>query len=154
MLMRHKDGIKSFRDIRKWENLLPYEAEMGELVYMRCLYVVQEIARTQEAAIYLKDNNLIEFGRLMNESHDGLSRLYNVSCKELDFLAAHAQQNEHVIGARMMGGGFGGCTINIVKDEAVDSFITDITTAYQQQFQVSPEAFVVETSDGVRELSL
>lgn len=146
--MREKDGIRSFRDIGKWEDLLSYKTQLDEIVYNRCLYVVQEIARTQEAAVRLQENDLARFGKLMNASHEGLSKLYEVSCKELDFLAAYAQQQEYVIGSRMMGGGFGGCTINIVKDEAIESFSNGITAAYQHEFHVSPEVYVVETSDG------
>ncbi len=146
--MREKEGIQSFRDIGKWGDLLSYKGQLGETVYNRCLYVVQEIARTQEAALRLQENDLVRFGKLMNASHEGLSKLYEVSCKELDFLATYAQQHEQVIGSRMMGGGFGGCTINIVKDEAIESFIDGITAAYQSVFHVSPEAYVVETSDG------
>lgn len=149
MLMGTDSTISSFRDIKKWENLLSYRDRMGEEVFMRCLFVVQEIARTQKAAHYLLQNNLVELGKLMNETHDGLSKLYQVSCSELDFLKEQALENKNVLGARMMGGGFGGCTINLVKNETVPSFIENVATAYEKKFGLLPEAYIVETADGV-----
>lgn len=145
-------NISSFRDIQSWEELIAFKNSMDETVYNRCLFVVQEIKRTQHAAIFLKENNLIEFGQLMYGSHEGLSKLYEVSCKELDFLADFAKQNENVIGSRMMGGGFGGCTINIVKEDSVDDFIEKITAAYQKEFSVNAEAYSVASSNGVEKL--
>ena len=150
MIIGANSSVRSFRDIGKWENLLAYEAAMGKEIFMRCMYVVQEINRTRRAAEFLQQNNLVEFGKLMYATHDGLSRLYHVSCAELDFLVEEAKTNQAVIGARLMGGGFGGCTINIVKEEAVDEFIEKSINAYQQKFQIQPEAYIVETSDGVR----
>jgi galactokinase len=115
---------------------------------MRCLYVVEEIERTRKAAEFLQQNNLIEFGKLMYATHEGLSKLYHVSCAELDFLVEQAKLNNSVIGARLMGGGFGGCTINIVKNDGVDTFIQQTSEVYKKQFNIVPEAYVVETSEG------
>ena len=151
MLMGADSPVRSFRDIRKWENLLAYEAVMGKEVFMRCMYVVQEIERTKKAAALLQQNNLIEFGKLMYATHQGLSKLYAVSCAELDLLVELAEQNPTVIGARMMGGGFGGCTINIVKEESVNDFIEQASIAYEEKFEILPAAYVVETSDGVKQ---
>jgi galactokinase len=141
-------NARSFRDIGSAHNLLQYKNFMSEEVYKRCVYVTEEIERTQKAAILLQQNNLIEFGKLMLETHCGLSKLYDVSCAELDFLVEKAKLNDAVIGARLMGGGFGGCTINIVKDNAVENFIDETSKAYEQQFNILPEAYIVETSDG------
>ena len=152
MILKSKMTVYSFRDITKWEDLLAYKGMMGEEVYNRCLYVVEEIHRTKKAAEYLKQNNLIEFGKLMYATHEGLSNLYDVSCAELDFLVQQARLNSSVIGARMMGGGFGGCTINIVKEEAVNNFIEQCSIPYKKQFNISPEAYVVETSDGTKKI--
>ena len=152
MILKSKMTVYSFRDITKWEDLLAYKGMMGEEVYNRCLYVVEEIHRTKKAAGYLKENNLIEFGKLMYATHAGLSNLYEVSCAELDFLVQQARLNSSVIGARMMGGGFGGCTINIVKEEAVNNFIEQCSIPYKKQFNISPEAYVVETSDGTKKI--
>ena len=88
----------------------------------------------------------------MYATHEGLSNLYDVSCAELDFLVEQARLNVSVIGARMMGGGFGGCTINIVKEEAVNDFIERCNIAYKEQFNIDIEAYVVQTSDGTSEI--
>ncbi len=152
MLMHSNSPVKSFRDITKWEDLLSYEAMMGEEVYMRCLYVVQEIDRTQQAAKLLQEHDLKGLGKLMYATHEGLSKLYEVSCKELDFLVEQAKKNSSVIGARLMGGGFGGCTINIVATDAVASFISETLAAYKTKFGIDGEAYVVQTDDGVRRI--
>ena len=78
--------------------------------------------------------------------------MYKVSCPQSDFLVAQAAKNKNVIGARQMGGGFGGCTINIVKEEAVKDFITEAAAAYQQKFNILAEAYVMEISDGVHKV--
>ncbi len=152
MFLRSDNPARSFRDIRKWENLLAYEAVMGKEVFMRCMYVVQEIERTKKAAAFLQQNNLIEFGKLMYATHEGLSKLYGVSCTELDLLVETARQNPAVIGARMMGGGFGGCTINIVKEGSVNDFIEQAGAACKEKFQITPEAYIVETGNGVKKI--
>ncbi|MEP6596803.1 MAG: galactokinase [Ginsengibacter sp.] len=152
-IMKEEKNINSFRDIKKAEDLLPFKSKMGEKVYMRCLYVVQEIYRTQQASKLLQQSNLLEFGKLMFATHEGLSNLYQVSCNELDFLVELAKQNTNVIGARMMGGGFGGCTINIIKEEAIGDFLSSATVAYQKKFQVDPEVFEVSIVDGTHEIS-
>jgi galactokinase len=123
-------------------------------VYNCCKYVVEEIARTKNAGILLQQNDLAGFGKMMYATHEGLSKLYNVSCAELDFLVQQAAANKNVIGARLMGGGFGGCTINIVKEEAIDDFIATVSAAYQKQFDILPEAYVMEISDGVSKINL
>jgi len=151
-ILKKEKGINSFRDIKIPEELLPFKDKMADKVYDRCKYVVEEIIRTQQAAKLLQQNNLIEFGKLMFETHDGLSKLYEVSCKELDFLVEKARENKDVIGARMMGGGFGGCTINIIKKESVKDFLSETTIAYQKKFQIDPEIIQVEIEDGTHVL--
>ncbi len=152
MLMGSDSAVRSFRDVTKWEDLLAYEGMMGEEVYMRCLFVVEEIDRTQQAAKLLQQNDLKEFGKLMYKTHEGLSKLYQVSCGELDYLVDLTKNNEAVIGSRLMGGGFGGCTINIVANEAIESFIADTLTAYKEKFNIDAEAYIVQTDDGTRRI--
>ena len=147
-IMKEEWQITSFRDIKKAEDLVAIKNKMGDEVYMRCLYVVEEILRTQKAATFLKGSNLPEFGKLMYQSHEGLSKLYQVSCKELDFLVEEAKADKNVIGARLMGGGFGGCTINIIKQDGVTDFLSRTVTAYQKKFQSDPEIIEVEVVDG------
>ncbi len=151
-ILKEELGNTSFRDINSPEELSPYKDKMGEKVYNRCKYVVEEIVRTQEAAKFLQENNLIEFGKLMFQTHEGLSKLYEVSCKELDFLVEQAKANKNVIGARMMGGGFGGCTINIIKKEGEKDFLANTTAAYKKQFNIEAEIIEVEIGDGTHEV--
>ena len=92
------------------------------------------------------------FGQLMFQTHQGLKELYEVSCKELDFLVDAAKENKDVIGARLMGGGFGGCTINIVKHEGVESFLVKILSAYKKEFSISAENYKVKVVDGTHSL--
>jgi galactokinase len=153
-IIKSKLNIQSFRDITRVEDLQIYKANMPNKVYNCCLYVVEEIARAKKAAALLQEDNLIEFGKLMYATHEGLSKLYEVSCDELDFLVELASQNKNVIGSRLMGGGFGGCTINIVANEAIDPFIEEASNAYQQRFDIIPEAYIVETADGTKEISV
>jgi galactokinase len=145
-------NIQSFRDIKNPDELLPFKEEMGDKIYRRCLYVVEEILRTKKAAILLKENDLVGFGKLMFQTHEGLKNLYEVSCKELDFLVDAAKENKDVIGARLMGGGFGGSTINIVKREGVDSFLKKILPAYKKQFDIDAESYDVKVVDGTCEI--
>ena len=153
ILLKTTMMINSFRDIRKAENLERYRSVMGEEVYCRCKYVVEEILRTKKAATCLRENDLAGLGKLMYETHEGLSRLYEVSCAELDFLVQQARLNQAVLGARLMGGGFGGCTINIVAESGMQEFIEATGAAYEKKFGIVPETYIVETSDGTHQLT-
>jgi galactokinase len=144
--------INSFRDIQDVSQMLPYKNVMGEKVFDRCTFVVEEILRTKKAAELLKANDISGFGKLMFQTHDGLQNLYAVSCKELDFLVTFARQNKDVIGARLMGGGFGGCTINIVKKDSTSSFVTETLSAYKNQFGIDAEHYAVKIVDGTGRL--
>ena len=152
-IMKDKAGIQSFRDISNPEMLLEYKAEMGDVVYQRCLYVVEEILRTKKAAELLKQNDIEGFGKLMFQTHDGLKNLYEVSCPELDFLVEMASKNENVIGSRLLGGGFGGCTINIIKNEGKDNFLKEAASAYKNQFNIDPEIYEVRIMDGTHQVA-
>ena len=145
--------INSFRDIKTAADLQTCKSLMEEKVYNCCLYVVEEIARAKKAAELLPQGDLPAFGKLMFATHQGLSKLYEVSCKELDYLVDLAAQNTDVIGARLMGGGFGGCTINIVKDDGVQQFIESAKLLYEQQFHINLEAYITATGDGTYQIS-
>lgn len=149
-IIKSKLNIQSFRDITRVEDLQVYQTIMPEKVYNCCLYVIEEIARAKKAAELLQQDDLIKFGKLMYATHEGLSKLYEVSCEELDFLVELASQNNHVIGSRLMGGGFGGCTINIVANDGIEQFIKEASNAYQQRFNIIAEAYIVETADGTK----
>lgn len=129
MISQHVPNITSLRDVTI-DMLERFVQPFDSLVYNRCKYVVEENLRLLGACEDLKNKDLESFGKKMFETHHGLSSLYNVSCRELDFLVDFAKNDSAVIGARMMGGGFGGCTINLVKKEAVSDFTKKITKAY------------------------
>lgn len=153
IVLKKELNVQSFREIKSSADVELHKDKMSLEVYNCCKFVVEEIARTQKAAELLQQNDLKGFGQLMYAGHEGLSKLYDVSCPESDFLVLLASGNENVVGARQMGGGFGGCTINIVKEEAVENFIAETTAAYKKQFSIEIEAYVMTISDGTYKIS-
>lgn len=119
--------------------------------YIRAEFVIEEIQRMGEACDALKAGDYETVGKKMFETHIGLSRKYEVSCEELDFLNDIARECG-VTGSRMMGGGFGGCTINLVKNELHDGFIKRATEDYEQKFRIKPKVYDVVIKDGARKL--
>ncbi len=113
LIQQYYPQVQSLRDVSI--KMLDDHVAQNKLVYNRCRFVVEEIGRLLAACVDLQQNDIISFGKKMFETHEGLSKLYEVSCNELDILVEIAQHNPAIIGARMMGGGFGGCNINIVK---------------------------------------
>ena len=152
-ILKAHNEINSFRDVDR-EILDASKNEMSGTIYNRCLFIIEEIARTKRASVMLQQNDLVQFGKLMYEAHDGLSNLYEVSCPELDFLVEHARTDLNVLGSRMMGGGFGGCTINIIKTDDVDSFIQSATVAYEEKFNIEAEVFHVGICDGTHQVMI
>jgi galactokinase len=132
--------------IREFKKVLP------EKIYNRALYVSQENKRVLSAVKALEKNDLKQFGELLYKSHNGLSSYFEVSCRELDFLVDYTINLDYVIGSRMMGGGFGGCTINLVHKDQMESFIENITAAYQEKFEIDLTPISVAISDGTRKL--
>jgi galactokinase len=121
--------VKSLRDASQ-EMLDTFVKAVDETVYRRCTYVVSEIKRLLNGCEDLEKDDLISFGKRMFETHAGLKDLYEVSCAELDLLVVLVKDNPDVLGARMMGGGFGGCTINLVRSEAAESLIKKVSDVY------------------------
>jgi galactokinase len=119
--------------------------------YMRAEYVIGEVQRVMDVCAALEKGDYETVGARMYETHDGMSRLYEVSCEELDFLNDIAKKNG-VTGSRVMGGGFGGCTINLVKDELYDAFIADAKVAYKEKFGRLPKVYDVVISNGARKI--
>ena len=148
---KHAEGIESLRDVTM-DMLNTYRAEMDEMVYRRCRYVIEENQRLIDGCQALKDGDYTLFGSKMFGSHDGLSKDYEVSCKELDFIATIGRKTDGVLGARMMGGGFGGCVINVVNDATYDSYIDEVKSRYTTEFQVTPRIIDVVIGDGARRL--
>lgn len=126
-----------------------YKDKLSEKVYQRAIFVSQENSRTLQAAALIQEGKIKDFGQLMYEAHEGLSAKYEVSCNELDFLVALSKDMPEVVGSRMMGGGFGGCTINLVKEDFVDTFIDRATKAYKKEFDIDLTPILVATSNGV-----
>ena len=114
ILKNYFSEIKNFRDCTE-EQVESIKKELGDTVYRRCIFVVKEIQRVQDAVKAMDASDFKALGALMFETHNGLSENYEVSCEELDFLVDAVRNNNAVIGSRMMGGGFGGCTINLVE---------------------------------------
>jgi len=115
-----------------------------------CLHVIEENERVSEAAAFLKRPDLVSFGRLMNRSHESLRDNYEVSCPEIDWLVKRAWEVEGVLGSRLIGPGFGGCTLSLIKSEAVDEYREHIKE-YDRIFGFSPQVTVIDIVDGVRE---
>ena len=143
-------GVASWQDL-KVEDVEKNKEHLPENIYKRCLFVTGEIERTLKASGHLEKNELQPFGQLMFETHDGLSKLYEVSCPELDFLVEQAKQFPAIIGSRVMGGGFGGCTINLVKTSEWSAVTQTITAAYKQAFNIDAEVYDMALSDGTYE---
>lgn len=119
--------------------------------YIRAEFVIEEIQRMSEACDALKAGDYETLGKKMYETHIGLSRKYEVSCEELDYLNDIARESG-VTGSRVMGGGFGGCTINLVKEELYDHFVKTATHLYEQRFSIKPKVYDVVIKDGARRL--
>lgn len=152
ILKKYYQSANTLRDISP-EQLEKHKDELPAIVYSRCSYVVNEKERLLAGCAALQKGDLAGFGKLMFATHDGLSKMYGVSCPELDFLAEEARSNKAVIGARMMGGGFGGCTINIVQADGVDAFKQQIQQAFQKKYSKTPEVYVTQIEDGVKAVS-
>ncbi len=142
-------GVKSLRDmtLTALEALRP---EMSYDKYEKAKYVIEEIQRTEAAILALYNSDILLFGKMMFEAHEGLSKKYKVSCDELDFLIDLASTHSDIIGARMMGGGFGGCTINIVKTEAVQRVEEEFSALYLEKFGIQCDIQRVTLSDGAQ----
>lgn len=143
----HVPGILSLRDATA-DMLVHHVAPRDSVVYRRCTFVLEENKRVEDAAACLGRGDAVRLGTLLNASHEGLRTAYAVSCPELDFLQDFAASFPGVRGARMMGGGFGGCTLNLVATQAVAPLLDAAGKAYSAAFGRTPEAFHVSISDG------
>ena len=139
--------VRSLRDADQ-QMLDKLVKPVDETVYRRCTYVVQEINRLLKGCDDLEKDDLMSFGRRMFETHAGLKDLYEVSCDELDLLVDLVEDNPAVIGARMMGGGFGGCTINLVREDAAEALIKTVSDAYLEKTGAELLTYEVEIENG------
>jgi len=143
--------VKTLRDVTL-ADLEKYGGDLPEVIYRRCRHVIGENARVLAAAKALEQHDLDRFGQLMAESHISLRDDYEVSSRELDLMVELATGVAGVWGARMTGGGFGGCTINIVDAEHVDNFTRTIAAGYEQITRLKPEIYVCEASKGAEQI--
>ncbi len=147
MIQAHYPAVASLRDATV-EMLDQYVLPFNPIVYKRSRFVIDEMDRLNQACQFLKQDNIAELGKCMFKTHEGLSVQYEVSCKELDFLVHFVQSRKEVIGARMMGGGFGGCTINLVKEDQIDSLINSIKPAYEDSMGLPLDYYIASIQNG------
>jgi len=152
ILQQHKKDIRSLRDVSP-DFLREYRSEMDLVVYQRCDYVVQENQRVLTACEDLQRNDFRSFGEKMYQSHSGLSAGYQVSSPDLDFLVEVAASVSGVLGARMMGAGFGGCTINLVEQARVEAFVETVRDRYRNRSGKANNVYVTRIQSGTGRLS-
>ncbi len=146
-------GISTLGELTDEEFEKYGSAIKDEVNYRRAKHAVAENQRTIKAVEALNKNDIETFGKLMNASHVSLRDDYEVSCEEVDFLVETEWSVPGVIGARITGGGFGGCTVAIVKDEAVENFKETVGKAYKEKYDLDAEFYVVDIGDGARRLA-
>ena len=151
LLARSFEGVASLRDATP-AMLADIRPSMPETLYNRCKYVVEENLRVLEATRALEEGRMEDLGALLLQTHAGLSQLYEVSCEELDFLVEVARHMPGVAGARMMGGGFGGCSLNLVRKEAIPEFSRAMAQRYRETFGKELVPIEVALGQGVSAL--
>ncbi|HKP13374.1 MAG TPA: galactokinase, partial [Blastocatellia bacterium] len=151
LLARKLPGIRALRDVSS-ADLERYGKDLPETVYHRARHVVSEDERVQRAAESLTGGDLRAFGKLMRQSHLSLRDDYEVSCEELDVMVETAAKLPGCYGARMTGGGFGGCTVNLVEAAAVADFTEALARGYEQAAGRAPQIYVCAAADGAREI--
>lgn len=144
--------VNSLRDARL-QHLDQVKNQMNPDTFRKCRFVISEIDRVIMSTKFLNKKDIESFGALMFQTHHGLSKEYDVSCPETDFLVELGRQHKGVVGARMMGGGFGGCTLNIVQKTQVQSFTDAVRSKYFAQFRKEADFYLVKPSAGVHELT-
>lgn len=151
LFQKHLPDVKALRDVSV-EEFRRYEAELPELARKRARHVVTEDARVLESVTALKAGDIARFGQLMNQSHESLRDDYEVSCQELDAMVEAARSVAGVYGSRMTGAGFGGCTVSLVADEAVEAFLRDVPPIYQVATGLETTIYVTTAAQGAQRL--
>jgi len=152
-LLKQKGKIEdTLRDVKPSE-MNQLKTLLPSTIFKRCQYVIEENERVLKAKSTLQKNDLITLGKLMFQSHEGLKNLYEVSCEELDFLVDCAKKEPFILGSRMMGGGFGGSTISIIKSNLRANFVERILIAYKQQFGIELSPYSITIEDGAHIIS-
>ena len=151
LLQSQMAQVHSLRDVKS-KDVETFEHILGEEIMLRCLYVTEEIERVREATKAIEANDMARLGELMYKSHAGLRNQYMVSCDELDLLVDITKNNPDVLGSRMMGGGFGGCTLSLVKSSGIENFKKIAVENYQKTFGKTPAFYPITISDGAQEI--
>ncbi len=146
-IKEHHPQVNSLRDATM-EMLQQCVVNKDAIVFKRCKYVVEEIQRLLKGCDDLERSDINALGKKMFATHAGLSKMYEVSCKELDWLVDAVKDNKNVLGARMMGGGFGGCSINLIKDEAIEELVEKLSIDYKKSVQLELSAYVATIENG------
>lgn len=146
-----KLNIKALRDATI-SDLDTIKEEITAEDYQKALYIIEENLRVKEFSKAIKADDIKQLGELLYKSHNGLSTQFKVSCKELDFLVDHTKNNPNILGARMMGGGFGGCTINLILKSEVKSFKKEISSLFKREFGNNCSIYNVKLSDGTQKI--
>jgi galactokinase len=148
LLAEMMPGVIALRDVTS-EDLERQKSSLTDIIYRRCRHVISENFRVAAAAEALEAGDLDRFGILMRDSHLSLKDDYEVSCAELDMMVELSGRVSGVIGSRLTGGGFGGCTINLVRCDQVEEFTREVAIAYERSTGYAPEIYVCSTADGV-----
>lgn len=143
--------IRSLRDLKE-SDLPSIKQLLPEVLFSKAKHVITECARVHQTALALQSGNLLLMGQLLQASHESLRDDFEVSCKELDFLELNAKSSAEVLGARMMGGGFGGCLLTLLKTSEIPKFKTTIQDAYQNGFELTPDFIEVSLGTGARKV--
>lgn len=152
LIAKHHPEIESLRQVTM-EMLEKHVKKQEPLVFQRCNFIVNEIQRVKDAVEAIVNKDFKTLGQLMYSAHKGLSEDYEVSCPELDFLVDQVKQDHTVLGARMMGGGFGGCTINLILKDKIDRVIDIVSQAYRVEFGIDLQVYKLKLSGGTEQIS-
>jgi len=147
IIKKHFPEVKTFRNCTE-KMLFELKEQLGEIIFKRCHFVVKEIQRVQDAVDAIENSDFNKLGQLMTETHHGLSKEYEVSCDEIDFLVGAVANETSVLGARMMGGGFGGCSINLVEKGSEKALVEKIAERYRTTFGIELKSYKVKISKG------
>lgn len=139
--------VLSLRDV-SLDLLNEYKNKMNKTIFRRCKYVVEENDRIIKACNSLNNKDLKLFGEYMYQTHEGLSKDYEVSCKELDYFVELSREYPQIYGARMMGGGFGGCTINLIENDSIEQISSEVTKKYIRKFNIESKTYVTTINNG------
>ncbi|UPT71629.1 MAG: galactokinase [Flavobacterium sp. JAD_PAG50586_2] len=147
IIREHFPIVKTFRNCTE-EMIHGLKEKLGDVIFRRCHFVVKEIQRVLDATTALNNSDFKKLGQLMSETHHGLSKEYEVSCDEIDFLVDAVSNEKTVLGSRMMGGGFGGCSINLIEKGSEKELVEKVSEQYRDAFGIELKAYKIKISKG------